>query len=243
MAKKRRKSSKKSRGGTLFGILIGLILGLVAAVAVALFVTRAPMPFADKASRDPAQTLLPDVRDAPDPNIGLRGQQSDSQSTPSGETPGDSRSHSDRKELDNLIANLAKTAEPSEPVADEPSEQGSEGAKADSSSGAVDDPVIPGVTDSKSTRSTKSDDGPDKPDDATNTPYFLQAGAFRSEDDAESVKAQILLMGLPVEVQKADIEGGTINRVRVGPFTGIDAMNQARSQLGDKKIESSVIRP
>src|SRR5699024_3204640 len=138
-----------------------------------------------------------DVRDAPDPNIGLRGQQSDSQSTPSGETPGDSRSHSDRKELDNLIANLAKTAEPSEPVADEPSEQGSEGAKADSSSGAVDDPVIPGVTDSKSTRSTKSDDGPDKPDDATNTPYFLQAGAFRSEDDAESVKAQILLMGLP----------------------------------------------
>ncbi|MGB6105797.1 MAG: SPOR domain-containing protein, partial [Pusillimonas sp.] len=77
MARTRRKSSNaKSGGSTLFGILIGLIFGLVAAVAVALFVTQVPMPFVDKASRDPAQTLLPDVRNAPDPNIGLYGKDS-----------------------------------------------------------------------------------------------------------------------------------------------------------------------
>src|SRR5690606_37473112 len=69
----RKSSSSKSGGSTLFGLLAGLILGLAAAVAVALFVTKAPMPFVDKASRDPAKTLLPDVRDAPDPNIGLYG--------------------------------------------------------------------------------------------------------------------------------------------------------------------------
>src|SRR5690606_39234341 len=69
----RKSSSSKSGGSTLFGLLAGLILGLAAAVAVALFVTKAPMPFADKASRDPAKTLLPDVRDAPDPNNALYG--------------------------------------------------------------------------------------------------------------------------------------------------------------------------
>src|SRR5690606_24738027 len=72
----RKSSSSKSGGSTLFGVLAGLILGLAAAVAVALFVTKVPMPFVDKATRDPAKTLLPDVRDAPDPNIGLYGQNS-----------------------------------------------------------------------------------------------------------------------------------------------------------------------
>src|SRR5690606_34244193 len=74
MARTTRKSATKRSGGiTLFGVLVGLILGLAAAVAVALFVTQVPMPFADKASRDPSKVLLPDVRDAPDPNLGLFG--------------------------------------------------------------------------------------------------------------------------------------------------------------------------
>src|SRR3546814_13114767 len=74
MALKSRQSSKsRNAGGTLYALLAGLILGLAAAVAVALFVTQVPMPFADKASRDPAKPLLPGVRDAPDPNIGLYG--------------------------------------------------------------------------------------------------------------------------------------------------------------------------
>ena len=55
----------------------------------------------------------------------------------------------------------------------------------------------------------------------TNTnAYYLQAGAFRSTQ-----------------------EGGTINRVRVGPFNGVDAMNQARLRLSEEKIETSVVRP
>ncbi|MCQ9618022.1 hypothetical protein L1889_16220 [Paenalcaligenes niemegkensis] len=73
MATRRKTSrSKPARSGsTLFGIIIGLVLGLAAAVAVALYITKAPMPFADRASRDPASILLPDVRDAPDPNLAL----------------------------------------------------------------------------------------------------------------------------------------------------------------------------
>lgn len=231
MARTRRKSSNaKSGGSTLFGILIGLIFGLVAAVAVALFVTQVPMPFVDKASRDPAQTLLPDVRNAPDPNIGLYGKDSAAGSPLTGPTAtapsplpgltpdGASPAPGAQDNLGDLIASLGKTDTPT------PAPRASA-------------PVpVPG-TEAPATAS--------KPAVAANTQttYYLQAGAFRSEDDAEAVKARILLLGLPVVVQKAQSNGNTINRVRVGPFKGIDEMNRSRARLGEEKIESSVVRP
>src|SRR5690606_32926075 len=77
----------------------------------------------------------------------------------------------------------------------------------------------------------------------TQTTYYLQAGAFRSQSDAEAMQARILLLGLPVQVQKAQVNGTTLHRVRVGPFKGIDDMNRSRVQLGEAKIESTVVRP
>ncbi|SSW72953.1 Cell division protein FtsN [Achromobacter veterisilvae] len=76
---------------------------------------------------------------------------------------------------------------------------------------------------------------------ATGT-YYLQAGAFRGENDAESLKARIILLGLPVAVQKAEVNGKPINRVRVGPFARLDDMNRARGRLGENKIETAVVR-
>jgi cell division protein FtsN len=231
MARTTRKPSKsKSGGSTLFGLLAGLLIGLVAAVGVALFVTKAPMPFVDHASRDPAKTLLPDVRDAPDPNLGLYGSDNAAGVPPTGPTitapvplpgvntgvaPPDASAPKPGKpapdDLGKLIANLDKVAEPS-PIA-KPAAPGKPGAVKEAAPAN------------------------------TQTVYYLQAGAFRSENDAESVKARILLMGLSAEVQKAQANGSTINRVRVGPFKGIDAMNRARARLGEEKIESSVARP
>lgn len=233
MARNSRKpSSSKSGGSTLFGILIGLIFGLAAAVAVALFVTKVPMPFVDKASRDPAKTLLPDVRDAPDPNIGLYGRNGPAGAAPSGPTdtaplalPGMPPAAGDPgstippgpDNLGDLIASLGKNdkAAPKKPAAPSRPAPGTEAPAAAS-----------------------------KPAAAANsqTTYYLQAGAFRSENDAEAVKARILLMGLAAQVQKAQVNGSTINRVRVGPFKGIDEMNRSRARLGEEKIDSSVIR-
>lgn len=238
MARKRRKSSSKSGGSTLFGIMVGLILGLIAAVAVALFVTKVPMPFVDKASRDPARTLLPDVRNAPDPNIGLYGKNAPADATPMmpPPTPGSAPAHPDAPvarggdSLGDFIAGLASGSRTAPPAPK------TDSANARSNVPAPGLAVIPGVTEPSTAE-------PSPPaSDTTQTRYFLQAGAFRSEQDAEGVKARILLLGLQAEVQKAQVGGSTINRVRVGPFSGIDDMNQARAQLGSEKIESSVVR-
>lgn len=219
----RKSSSSKSGGSTLFGVLIGLIFGLAAAVAVALFVTKVPMPFVDKASRDPAKTLLPSVRDAPDPNLGLYGKNGAAGLSSTGPTvtpptplPGlpPAGSPPAPDSLGNLIANLNKAEQaPTKPV-----------------SPAL---AVPG-TEAPASKAAATPEA--------QTTYYLQAGAFRSENDAEAVKARILLLGLSAQVQKAQINGATINRVRVGPFKGIDEMNRSRARLGEEKIESSVVR-
>jgi len=72
--------------------------------------------------------------------------------------------------------------------------------------------------------------------------YFLQVGAFSVLEDAESVRAEMLLLGLPVEIQRAEVNGLQVNRVRVGPFKGLDDMNKARARLAQEKITANVIR-
>ncbi len=72
--------------------------------------------------------------------------------------------------------------------------------------------------------------------------YFLQVGAFSVLEDAESVRAQMLLLGLPVEIQRAEVNGLQVNRVRVGPFAKLDDMNKARARLAQEQITANVIR-
>ncbi|CPL76237.1 Uncharacterized protein conserved in bacteria [Bordetella pertussis] len=56
MATKRKSTRRsKERGSTMYGVLAGLLIGLIVAAAVAFYVTKAPMPFVDRATRQPDQ--------------------------------------------------------------------------------------------------------------------------------------------------------------------------------------------
>lgn len=235
-SRQRRKPSSNAKGGsTLFGILVGLIIGLAAAAAVAYFVTQVPMPFVDKASRDPAQTLLPDVRDAPDPNTGLYGPNGPAGRPATGPTA-------------TLPTPLPPTAQPSTPTS--PSNQDDIGALlatlgSAAQSAAPASSSSPATTPAAPTASPKPTPPAAKPaaPATTATTYYLQAGAFRTDNDAQAVRARILLMGLPAQVHSAQVNGTQWYRVRVGPFKGIDEMNRSRVQLSEAKIESTVVRP
>lgn len=73
--------------------------------------------------------------------------------------------------------------------------------------------------------------------------YFLQAGAFRSTDDAENLKARLALLGVVATVQSAQLpEKGLWHRVRIGPFTNMDNVNQVRTSLQQNNIEVSFIK-
>ncbi|MFZ5724486.1 MAG: SPOR domain-containing protein [Pseudomonadota bacterium] len=86
---------------------------------------------------------------------------------------------------------------------------------------------------------------------ATTTPapaaggkYLLQAGSFRTRDEADRRRAQLLLSGLPVSVQGAKLANGeTWHRVMVGPFTDEAAMLKAQKQLAAMKVDTLPVRP
>lgn len=72
--------------------------------------------------------------------------------------------------------------------------------------------------------------------------YYLQVGSFRVLEDAESLRAKMLLLGLPTQIQRAEVKGMQVNRVRVGPYAKLDDMNAAREKLASEKIKANVIR-
>ena len=96
---------------------------------------------------------------------------------------------------------------------------------------------VPRAEPAPSTSSTPSTSG-----NPVGGPYFLQVGSFRVLEDAEALRARIILMGMPVEIQRAEVNGLQVNRVRVGPFAKIDDMNQTRTRLGQEKIPTAVVR-
>lgn len=80
------------------------------------------------------------------------------------------------------------------------------------------------------------------PEAADGPRYLIQAGAFRSSTDAEALKARIALTGEVARVESAEIQGGTIYRVRLGPYPNASKLAAAKQALGSHGIEAVAIR-
>lgn len=72
--------------------------------------------------------------------------------------------------------------------------------------------------------------------------YMLQAGAFRGQSDAESLRAKLALIGVEAKVSERQSENGVLYRVRVGPFNQLDAMNRIRTKMSDNGVDAAVVR-
>ena len=73
--------------------------------------------------------------------------------------------------------------------------------------------------------------------------YFLQAGSFQTETDANNLKAKLALMGVEATIQSATVpDKGVWHRVRVGPFNEIEEMNKSRTTLTQNGIQPSLIK-
>lgn len=72
--------------------------------------------------------------------------------------------------------------------------------------------------------------------------YYLQAGSFRNHADADRVRAMIALQGVESKIQKVTIDKDTWHRVRVGPITNLQKLEDTRSKLRQSQIDALVIR-
>ncbi len=72
--------------------------------------------------------------------------------------------------------------------------------------------------------------------------YYLQVGAFREQSDAESTRAKLALQGFEAGISERPSDTGSLYRVRLGPYSQLDAMNRIRSKLSDTGMDVAVVR-
>lgn len=72
--------------------------------------------------------------------------------------------------------------------------------------------------------------------------YNLQAGSFIKYADADRRKAELAFLGVTSRIQKSQVDGKTVYRLMVGPYTGESSANQAKRDLTGQGIETLVIK-
>jgi cell division protein FtsN len=73
--------------------------------------------------------------------------------------------------------------------------------------------------------------------------FWLQAGAFASEADAENLKARLALAGWEATMQSVTQPDKTIRyRIRLGPYDNTEELNRVKAELGSRGFDASVIR-
>jgi len=73
--------------------------------------------------------------------------------------------------------------------------------------------------------------------------FWLQAGSFAGESDADNLKARLALAGWEAQVQKGEVpDKGTRFRVRLGPYDNTDELNRVKGELARRGFDVAVIR-
>ncbi len=215
----------QQRGNTLVGVIIGVVLGLAAALAVAVYVTRVPVPFLNKGQvRTPEQDAAESRKNQNwDPNAPLYGR------NPARPPAANPSSGGAVEPQPPAVAGGVPGAVPAPPpaVAPQPPPAPAAGAQGSPQPGA--DPI----GDLAAARASAQADP---------FLYFVQAGAFRSPDEAEAQRAKLSLMGMEARVTEREQSGRQVFRVRIGPFDRREDADRQKARLEAGGIESALVR-
>ena len=211
------------RGNVIVGIIIGIVLGLAAALAVAVYVTKVPVPFLNRGqSRSPEQDAAESRKNRDwDPNAAL-----------SGKAPA------------RAVAPAPQVITPENtpgapPVATIP---------APPAVAVAPDKAPPAVTGRVSKdplgefAAAKANMANPPANPADPFIYFVQAGAFRTPEDAEAQRAKLSLIGLDAKVTEREQSGRQVYRVRVGPFEKKEDADKQKEKLESSGFESALVR-
>jgi cell division protein FtsN len=104
--------------------------------------------------------------------------------------------------------------------------------------------VVPGNAQSLSQRSLAAEDYAVIPATSLGQEsYYLQAGSFRAPDDAERMRATVLLLGLEAFiVTRQDASGAMGHRVRIGPFFDQNRLTEAKQRLRRGNVTYDIVR-
>lgn len=254
---------KKQRGGTLLGLVIGALVGLAIALTVAVYVTKVPVPFMNKSpTRNPDSDAAEALKNKDwNPNAPLAGKNPAKPAAPSasGELslPAETEPPQATTVPDPVLA-PAEAPKPPPPAPKPPKAAAAPtpppAATAPTAPAAVASPVAPPPAVAKPARPAPSADplgdlakarsesttfsgGASDPFN-----YFIQAGAYRTPEDAEQQRARLLLLGMQAKVTEREQAGRTVYRVRIGPFDKKDEADKVKDKLDNNSIETALVR-
>ena len=73
--------------------------------------------------------------------------------------------------------------------------------------------------------------------------FWLQAGSFANEADAENLKAMLAFAGWEAAIQSANLpDKGLRYRVRLGPYDNTDELTRMKSELAKRGFDVAVIK-
>ena len=218
----------KQRGGTLLGLIIGVLVGLGVALAVAVYITKVPVPFMNKIQPRSSDGDAAEARKNKNwnPNAPLAGKNPAGAPSASGEVTAvpapDSAASGPLIVPDSVIARPAVSATVPAPVT------------AATKPAARPAPSADPLGDLAKARSEASSADPFN--------YFVQAGAFRTPEDADHQRARLLLMGVQARVTEREQAGRTVYRVRIGPFDKKDDADRIKERLDNNSVETALVR-
>jgi len=236
------------RGGMLIGVVVGLLVGLVLAVVVAFMVMKSPGPFVEKVKRPGEVTT--EAGALPDPNKGLTKGKAEAGVA---EAPAPAAGTEDSAEAKGAPPTAGVTVGSGPTESALPASTPGAGAPVSAAPvvTATPLPVLPSAPASTpaggaasptpGTGSAPPSTSPEPTPERASS-YLLQIGAYRSQEDAESTKGRLALVGLEAAIVRAEVNGTTFWRVRVGPFKDLDDTNRARTRLAENGFDSSIIR-
>ncbi len=204
---------KQQRGGTVVGFILGVIVGLGGALAVAVYVTKVPVPFLNKnGTRAPDQDAAEAKRNKDwDPNAPLYGKNPARPVT--------------------LAPEAAPAATPEAPTAAAPAPRAAPGNPE----------ALPQSADPLGDLAlAKSKAAPAAGVDPFE--YFVQAGAFRTQQDADAQRAKLAMLGWEARVSERETNGRVVFRVRIGPFSKRDDAESLKDKLDGAGVESALVR-
>jgi cell division protein FtsN len=223
----------KQLGGTVLGIIVGVLVGLGAALAVAVYVTKVPVPFVTKSQPRVAEQDAAENKKNKDwdPNAPLYGKH------PAKSAPGAAGAVVD--------APAAAQTTPGKPATAASAAKAS--AKADvkiSTTDPLGDLAKAKITPKPAATASAVVGAAAQSSNSGVEPfsYFVQAGAYRTPEDAETQRVKLSLLGMEAKVTEREQSGRTVYRVRMGPFNLKDDADRAKEKLDGNGIETAIVR-
>ena len=219
--------SKQERGGFVLGLIVGLLLGLAVALGVALYIAKVPIPFIDKV---PQRTAEQDAAEAQrnknwDPNAPLAGKAGTkvSSGVVSGAPPAAS---APAPVAAPIVAASGATAKPAEKTAEKAAEKPAEKPA---------EKVVDKKAEAKAAAASAAAAAADP------NLYFVQAGAYVKNEDAEQQRARLALLGFSAKIMEKEQSGRTVFRVRIGPIDSRDEAEGLQRKIEAAGIEANLV--